>query len=554
MGTAGRAAIGTVGAVLALAAPAHAGTYRVLFCSGASGVFENASWTPAPKPAGINVDTSCAAANSALGLGVPVRAGARIADGALARLTFTAPAGTSVADFRLVRTLQLTNAVASGTHGLYVLYALGGTPFYGAGDYQAATVDRLAPLGSWPASLKTVKAASTLRNFRALASYKGTATSLSIELGCFARATPCSHTGAGPAYNLLYGSDVTLNDATKPAVTVEAFGLLSGGTRTGREPIRLSATDNSGINSVQLLDVSTPGAAQVVAAEDYDTQLTDARTGCSYRLTHPCPNLAGETVTPAGVSAGRRQLLVRVTDTGGNVSDRGPFTVDVVPPFDRGPLNGTNATETGRIAVAFAGSRHRTRTVRYKRRVTVLGRVFNAAGAPVGGAIVHVLRKDERSRSHWRVDTTVPTRADGRFTYRTRAVASRALQLAWPSHVNDPQPAASGHLRLRTAASARFAVSPRHIVTGQRFRAFGRLRGYGFPRRPGKLLLLQAFERGRWRLVKKLRANAHGRFSTRARFTQPSPRRVVRFRVFIPAGPDFPYAAGVSNARAVRLN
>jgi hypothetical protein len=135
-----------------------------------------------------------------------------------------------------------------------------------------------------------------------------------------------------------------------------------------------------------------------------------------------------------------------------------------------------------------------------------------------------------------------------------RATASRALQLAWPSHVNDPQPAASGHLRLRTAAAARFSVSPRHVRTGRRFRVSGRLRGYGFPRSPGKLMLLQAFERGRWRLVKKVRASRTGRFSTTTRFTQPSPRRVVRFRVFIPAGPDFPYAAGVSNARAVLLN
>jgi hypothetical protein len=167
---------------------------------------------------------------------------------------------------------------------------------------------------------------------------------------------------------------------------------------------------------------------------------------------------------------------------------------------------------------------------------------------------VRVLRKDERANSRWRTAATVTTRSDGRFTYRTRATASRALQLAWPSHVNDPQPAASGHLRLRTEAAASFGVSPRHIVTGQSFRIAGRLRGYGFPRRPGKLLLLQAFERGRWRLVKKLRAGRTGRFSTRARFTQPSPRRIVRFRVFIPAGPDFPYAAGVSDARAVRLN
>jgi len=553
MGKAARVAICTFGALLVCAVPAQAGNYRVLFCTGPSGVFENGIFAASPAVAGIGSDATCATANTYIGLGRSVSAGARVANGAVARLTFAAPAGSTIADFRWVRTLAFSNGVASGTHPMYVLYALGGTPFYGSGDYQAATVNRLAAVGNWPATVNTVKATNTLHSFRSLAAYNGAATSLSIEMGCFARDTPCSHTGGSALYNLLYGSEVTLNDRTKPAVTVEAFGLLAGGTRTGTEPIRLSASDNSGVNSVQLIDV-TATPAQVVAAEDYDSQLTDARTGCSYRLAHACPNLSGETVTPGGISGGERKLLVRVTDTGGNVTDRGPFTVDVVPPFDRGPLNGANATENGRIAVAFAGSRRSTRTVRYKRRVTVLGRVFNQFGTPVGGAIVHVLRKDERANSRWRTAATVRTRPDGRFTYRTRATASRALQLAWPSHVNDPAPAASGHLRLRTAAAATFSVSPRHVVTGQRFRLFGRLRGYGFPRNPGKLMLLQAFERGRWRLVKKLRAGRTGRFSTRTRFTQPSPRRSVRFRVFIPSGPDFPYAAGVSNARAVRLN
>jgi hypothetical protein len=553
MGKAARVAICTLGALLAGAVPAQAGTYRVQFCTGPSGVFDNASWTASPRPDHVTLDRTCASANTVIGQRVPVRPNARIANGAVASLTFNAPAGTTITDFHWVRSLHFSNGVADGTHPLYVLYRMGGTPFYGSGDYQAATVQRLTTLDSWPSTVATVKAANSVRSFRGLAGYDGRSTSLTVELGCYERDTPCSHTDGSEINNILYGSDVVLNDQTKPVISVEAFGLLAGGTRRGTEPIRLSASDNSGINSVQLLDVTgTPG--QVVASEDYDAQLTDARTGCSYRLVHACPNLSAETVTPAPISGGERKLVVRVTDTGGNVTDRGPFTVKVVPPFDRGPLNGTNATENGRIAVAFAGSRRSTRTVRYKRRVTVLGRVFNQFGTPVGGAIVRVLRKDERANSRWRTATTVRTRADGRFTYRTRATASRAYQLAWPSHVNDPAPAASGHLRLRTAAAASLSLSPRHVVTGQRFRVFGRLRGYGFPRRPGKLMLLQAFERGRWRLVKKVRAGRTGRFSTRTRFTRPSPSRVVRFRVFVPSSPDFPYAAGVSNARAVRLN
>ena len=36
-----------------------------------------------------------------------------------------------------------------------------------------------------------------------------------------------------------------------------------------------------------------------------------------------------------------------MTDTGGNVVDRGPYPVFAVTPSDRGALNGANATDAG---------------------------------------------------------------------------------------------------------------------------------------------------------------------------------------------------------------
>ena len=62
MGKAARVAIGSVGVLLACAlgaAPAQAGTYRVVFCNAAGGVFDNASWS-GPKVAGIATDTRAA--------------------------------------------------------------------------------------------------------------------------------------------------------------------------------------------------------------------------------------------------------------------------------------------------------------------------------------------------------------------------------------------------------------------------------------------------------------------------------------------------------------
>ncbi len=62
-------------------------------------------------------------------------------------------------------------------------------------------------------------------------------------------------------------------------LVVEASGLLSGGARTGSDPVRIArATDNMGIRRAEILDVTDPAAPRVVGAEDYETSTTATRT------------------------------------------------------------------------------------------------------------------------------------------------------------------------------------------------------------------------------------------------------------------------------------
>ena len=295
---------------------------------------------------------------------------------------------------------------------------------------------------------------------------------------------------------------------------------------------------------------------RVVASEDYDSAADRrGRAGCSYRLTHAVPEPERRDAHgPPASAAGPASCSVRVTDTGGNVTDqRAVHGVNVIPPFDRGPLNGTNATEDRprRRHLPAQPPDHADGSLQPPRH-DPRARLQRVRATPVGGAIVHVLRKDERANSRWRTGTTIHTRADGRFTYRTRA--TRRVRCSSPgrrtSTTRSPRRAGTcgcAPRRRRASASAR-ATSDRPALP--RLRPAARLR---VPRVPASSCSCRR-QRGRWRLVKKVRASRTGRFSTTTRFTQPSPRRVVRFRVFIPAGPDFPYAAGVSNASAVRLN
>ena len=99
---------------------------------------------------------------------------------------------------------------------------------------------------------------------------------------------------------------MTINDPTAPAVTVEASGLLAGGARSGSDPVTVTASDNSGIRKVELLDVSNPAAPMVVGVEDYTidrTTRTRSATTASPRRARACAR------DRAGDVAARRPAL-----------------------------------------------------------------------------------------------------------------------------------------------------------------------------------------------------------------------------------------------------
>ncbi len=217
-------------------AAAQAGTYHVYTCVAAGKVWPNGAWKTADV-AGVVEDSSCA--GNSIALTVP--AGSRMANNTSSALTFTTPAGTTIADFSLTRQIGFTNPVVADTHRYFLLASLGATPFAGAGNYQDATRNLLNTQKQWygypEGNVAVAKSTVSRATFPALAGYTGNATQLFLRVGCFNRGTPCSVDTGGAISHILHGSDVTINDPTPPAVTVEASGLLaSGARRTARTP------------------------------------------------------------------------------------------------------------------------------------------------------------------------------------------------------------------------------------------------------------------------------------------------------------------------------
>ena len=255
---------------------------------------------------------------------------------------------------------------------------------------------------------------------------------------------------------------------------------------------------------------------------------------------------------PTALQVGFRRLLVRTTDAGGNTADRGPYTVAVVTPSNRGPLNGGGATETATLSAGFVTTSRRQRTVSYGARVRIRGRLTNAAGAPVTGAELLVRTRDRRPGAPLAERGSVRTAPDGSFTYLIRAFASRTLEVAWRSHAYDARPAATSRLTLLARARATLRASTRRPRVGRRVRLSGRLLSPA----ARVTVLVQGRRLGsrRWMTFADTTTDARGRFRARYRFRTAAARGArFAFRAKIRPGARYPFATGYSRALIVRV-
>ena len=181
-----------------------------------------------------------------------------------------------------------------------------------------------------------------------------------------------------------------------------------------------------------------------------------------------------------------------------------------------------------------------------------MARLTNEFGAPIAGAKVQLLTRDLRQGATVVPRTTFTTDGDGRFRTTVVAAASRQLQFAWLSHVNDIRYGANGYLTLQTRASSTLSVSTRRPRVGRTITIQGRLRGV---ERGGVPVVVQGRARGGgYATFADTTTSSNGRFKVRYRFRNASSRgRSFAFRARIRPAPRFPYETGYSKTVTVRV-
>jgi hypothetical protein len=554
----------------ALCAPsAHAGSYDVLSCSIDGGFYPNKAWGASNQPGGdprYVTDTSCASPGDPLAVRL---AGANsFSPSTFAGLQLNAPSGAKITDYELV-VHHYWYAPGPPDETTYELVSFGPDFFSGAGQFDPAVQAAIdadghhwygfrAPGSSGASDSGVVK--RTLGD-SSIARTAGSATFMTVSAGCWAGTAGCTLGAAANVFVELFGSRVTITDTTAPALTgpPAGEGLRAPGTRSGDEPLTFSASDNTGIRRAEIVDVTDADAPTVVAAEDYVTTQTAQKGKCDFTRTKPCPDLKSETIAASPAIAGKRTLLLRVTDAAGNQTVSAPFAITA-----RGPLNGVGGGDGSRLVAGFPGhtmrgkgkARHRvgvlrpTKLVGYGHGAFVRGTLRNAAGQPVGGAELRLLVRELRLGARYADRGAVTTSADGRFSFHIPRGASRRVRIAYRAYAGDENLTAKSDVTLKTKARITLSA-PRHIHSHGTARSHGRLKGRPLPPR-GVTLELQAHQPGHgWRTIKTTRTRKSGTYSTRYRFNSGAGRFV--FRIRLRPSDSYPYSRGTSRDVRVRV-
>jgi hypothetical protein len=534
-----------VGVGLLTAAPAQAGSYAVSACVSPAGKFPNRSWVVVDP--GSDFDSAACETTAGAEIAVVSTANKTYPAGRRGTMTFTAPPGTTIADFALFRQLYQFNPLdgaPAGSQLLHTLLEIGGTPLEGTGSYDPTVMARLGV--NWyggGAAADTGAQVVTLRSFPAAAGYAGEATTLRYTVGCHTTGNCALMTDgvprAGAIFASLRGATVTINDTTPPRIPeASVTGLRADAFVTGDEPVAFDATDGSGIKSAALVDITPGGPERVVGTREFT---------CDYTLASPCAQPDNAEIVPTGLAAGTRTLKVRVVDAGGNATESGPFDVRI-----GGPLNGTAAEAGAKLTARFARNRRGTLVLGFGKRARINGRLTTAAGAPIANATVQVLDRELRTGTSYRQQLEVTTGADGTFTVLAGKGAARAIRFEYRFRRALAQPDVARRVELRVKAASTLSISPRRVRPGGRIRISGRLRGLPTPR-SGKVVELQALENGRWRDFRSTRARRSGRFATSYRFQRASSGSSFLIRARIRRDDSYPYYLGYSPRVRVRV-
>jgi hypothetical protein len=279
-----------------------------------------------------------------------------------------------------------------------------------------------------------------------------------------------------------------------------------------------------------------------------------------FRNQQPCPQETDvhTEVQTSTLAEGQHQLKVEVEDAAGNKATAytGTITIDNQPPaaappaappsLERGPCNGTPCDEAAKLAAAAGEAKTITRALGHT-AVTLTGRLISPAGTPIKDAQVKLLQQIVGSSAVTQIASTT-TGANGSWSVKASAGASRLLQVVFYSHTLDTLPASvlAFHENVQGAVSMH---APHRAWIGHALAFSGQLHG-GYVPAGGESVQMEIFYGGRWRTIEVLPTNSKGQWSYKYVFTLGVGASYLFRAVTVPNG-AYPFMS--SHSKPVRV-
>jgi hypothetical protein len=349
----------------------------------------------------------------------------------------------------------------------------------------------------------------------------------------------------------------------------EFSGTLLNETVSGKGTLSFTATDpGPGVYQAKVQIDGQQVWAATPSLNEGKCVVTGTDEGArAFNYEQPCPTSTpvSAEIDTTSFADGQHHLTVEVEDAAGNTSVVYEHTITIEnhpsastetsllsPAPARGPANGTPASESAILTAHWQGSSSASLKSAYGRSHEITGKLTNASGTPIAGALIEASQKPASPGVAASSITGARSSSTGAFTIRVPANNSSAsIELAYRSHLGDPQPVAAQTLTLQVHAGLHLTVSPHVISVGHTIVLRGSLAGPIPPGGKQVVLEARAAGSGQWIEFHTATASAHGRFQATHRFTFPGPVR-YQFRVVSKREADFPFLAGISNVVRVR--
>ncbi len=337
------------------------------------------------------------------------------------------------------------------------------------------------------------------------------------------------------------GMDTTLEDTSVPTAVITGGTLAGNGPISSSASLQFTATDSSsGVREAQLL---LDGS--VIATHSYANQ-------CVYTNFTPCPPSQADTMTidTQALANGQHQLALRVVSTAGNVQ-----TVD-----NHALLVSNEEPSVPSMPIppcAASGGMHTTITVDARNHVVVSnygeqgilsGRLRGVAGKPIAGASVEVLTERVGGNGSFSPLRDITTRSNGRFTARLPVGVSQLVCMRYRL-MPGGRYAAAVIVSQQVRAALDLSVYPPAIEPNGTIFLHGHVLG-GFIPAIGKVVELQVYYLGSWRVFRTPQTDSRGHFESFYGFLGGQGR--FAFRACVRAESEYPYIFGCSRPVSVR--